>query len=146
MSKFEIAILNYFDREDPVAEICYDRVQWAEISFKDNGFFMQFYPHPTKEYWEFPYNEAIENLKKAKEKLLKRFIEGSQLFPAPLIDVNEANRLGEEALEQILADPKAQVYPNRFNGKDIYEPSGRGARFDSESNFLGFLQVKQLKK
>ena len=32
MSKFDIDIVNYFDREELVAEICFDRNQWAEIS------------------------------------------------------------------------------------------------------------------
>ena len=47
------------------------------------------------------------------------------------------------ALEAILNHPQAKSVTNRFGGIDIFEPSGRGARFDAKhENFLGFLQIR----
>lgn len=142
MSKFEIDIVNYFDREELVAEICFDRNQWAEISPNKGKMLVQFYAHPNKKCWEFSYEEAIKALEQAKDRLLKKSSQTESLFPEPPTDVEQTNKLGQEILEQIISHPQAIIYANRFGGKDIFEPSGRGARFDGEENFLGFLQLR----
>lgn len=141
MSKFEIEILNYFSREELSAEIYYDRVQWVEIFLKKKELMIKFYPHPKNEFWEFSYEEASEILKQAKSKLLNK--KKSSFCEAPA-NVEQINQQGQRILEEILAHPQAKVYSNRFGGKDIFEPSGRGARYDDEGNFMGFLQVRQL--
>lgn len=69
MEKFRITLASLPDREHLVAEVLYDGIQWAEISQETDEFIVQFYPHPSKNHWEFPFNEAIEVLEKAKEKL-----------------------------------------------------------------------------
>lgn len=72
MEKFRITIASLPDREHVVAEILFEGVQWAEISQEaDNELIIQFYSHPRKKYWEFSYDEAMQILEKAKEKLIR---------------------------------------------------------------------------
>jgi hypothetical protein len=70
MEKFSIIIASLPDRERPVAEIAYDNVQWAEISQEADEVIVQFYPHPHEKCWEFSFDEAMDVLQQAKEKLL----------------------------------------------------------------------------
>jgi hypothetical protein len=72
MDKFRITVASLPDRERLVAEILYAGVEWAEISQeRDNGLIIQFYSHPSKKYWEFPFEEAVKILEQAKNKLLE---------------------------------------------------------------------------
>ena len=71
-SDFNIDILDLPDRENLVAEIDYKQNQWVEISAEvPNEFVIQFYNHPEKDYWEFPYEEAMEVLQQAKDRLAR---------------------------------------------------------------------------
>jgi len=70
MQKFRITIASLPDREELVAEILYDNVQWCEISQEAGDLVVQFYAHPRQRFWEFSLDEAIEVLEKAKKKLL----------------------------------------------------------------------------
>ena len=70
MDKFRITIASLPDRENLVAEILYDGVQWVEISQEANELIIQFYSHPRQQYWEFPLEDALEALQQAKKKLL----------------------------------------------------------------------------
>lgn len=70
MEKFRITIASLPDREEVVAEILYEEIQWVEISQETDELIIQFYSHPDREYWEFSIDEALEVLKKAKSKLL----------------------------------------------------------------------------
>lgn len=72
LDKFRITVTSLPDSEHLVAEIIYEGVQWAEISQEEKEMRIQFYPHPKKDFWEFPYYEAIAILEKAKSKLLGR--------------------------------------------------------------------------
>ena len=74
MSKdyFKIDILELPDRENTVAEIGYKKCQWAEISAEEpHNYVIQIYQHPDKNYWEFPFDEAMEVLQSAKKQLEK---------------------------------------------------------------------------
>lgn len=72
MKKFRITIASLPDREHLVAEILYEGVQWAEISQeKDDELIIQLYPHPREKNWEFSYDEALQILRQAKNKLLE---------------------------------------------------------------------------
>lgn len=72
MEKFRITIASLPDRERLVAEILYEGVQWAEISQEmDDQLIIQFYSHPRKKYWDFPFEEAKTILEEAKNKLLE---------------------------------------------------------------------------
>lgn len=70
MERFRINVASLPDRENLVAEIVYDEVQWAEISQESEEMMIQFYPHPRQEFWEFPMNEALLLLQNAKKALL----------------------------------------------------------------------------
>lgn len=71
MDKFRITIASLPDRENLVAEIIYEHVQWAEISKEKDEVIIQFYSHPRKKYWEFPLDEALTVLERAKKKFLE---------------------------------------------------------------------------
>ena len=70
MEKFCITIASLPNRENLVAEIFYENVQWVEISQETEELIIQFYSHPRQEYWEFPLDEALEALEKAKKRFL----------------------------------------------------------------------------
>ncbi len=145
MKNFRITLVHLPDRNHLVSEIIYNGVQWAEISQKNGKLVIQFYSHPKHEYWEFSCEDALKILEQAKNRLLKKTSGERSLFPECPNDPEKANRLGEKLIEEILSHPQAIVYPNRFDGKDIFEPSGKGARYDSNENFMGFLQARGTK-
>ena len=70
MEKFRVTIGSVPDRENLVADIFYEGVQWAEISQETEKLLIQFYSHPREEYWEFPLDEALKVLEEAKKKFL----------------------------------------------------------------------------
>lgn len=80
---------------------------------------------------------------KAGRALMKHGNREGSVFPKPSGNVTKMNELGQVILKEILTDSQTTIYSNRFGGKDIFSSSGRGARFDGEGNFMGFLQPKQ---
>jgi len=69
---FEITIASLPDRENLVAEIFYKNVEWVEISAEiPNEFVVAFCNTDEGNYWEFPYDEAMEVLEVAKSRLAK---------------------------------------------------------------------------
>lgn len=71
MDKFSIVIAGLPHRERPVAEICFEGEQWAEISYDDEDPVIQFFSPDNTDFWEFQLDEALEALIKAKNKLLE---------------------------------------------------------------------------
>jgi hypothetical protein len=69
MKGFEIKIASVPHRERLVAEIYYNNNHWVEISDEQEELMVQFYRHPIKRYWEFPLEEALEVLERAKKRL-----------------------------------------------------------------------------
>ncbi|MCB9093403.1 MAG: hypothetical protein H6620_12690 [Halobacteriovoraceae bacterium] len=71
MSKFETITACLPDRKEMVAEIFYESALWVEINQeKEVGKFnIEFYNHPENSNWEFSYEEAMEAITKAKERL-----------------------------------------------------------------------------
>lgn len=144
MNKFEIEIIHYLEQEGLVAEIYYDSIQWVEITKNKEGVAIKFYSHPDKEYWEFPCEDAIKVLEEAKTKLLMKSNKGSFLERMTPPDPKQVNELAEKILKEILAHPQKKMIQGelkRFgNVVDIYEPSGRGARYSASGEFIGFLE------
>ncbi len=64
----------------------------------------------------------------------------SSAFPPTKGNPSAINSQGQDTLDDILTSPKQSTKPNRFGGQDIHAPDGRGARFDSNGNFMGFLE------
>lgn len=53
----------------------------------------------------------------------------------------QINEQGQKILDGIINTPNASVKEgNRFGGFDVIAPDGRGARFDPQGNFRGFLE------
>ncbi|WP_420421570.1 hypothetical protein [Simkania sp.] len=70
MKDFEINIGSVPYREELVACIFYKKNCWAEISHEGKEMLIHFYPHPNKKVWEFPLDEALKILEKAKQKMV----------------------------------------------------------------------------
>lgn len=70
MEKFSITVASLPNRDQLVAEIFYEDVQWVEISQDTGKLIIEFYPHPTLECWQFPLDQALEALQKAKKRLV----------------------------------------------------------------------------
>lgn len=71
INNFRIVIASLPDRKNCVCEIYYNHIQWAEISDENGCILVQFYPHPSQNYWEFPIDVVLEILEKAKKKFLE---------------------------------------------------------------------------
>ena len=69
---FRITVLSVPDRENLVAEISYKGRGWVEISAEvSNEFVVAFCNKDNGNYWEFPFDEAMEVLQEAKDRLAK---------------------------------------------------------------------------
>ena len=55
-------------------------------------------------------------------------------------NASSINEQGQNALDDILTSPNQSSKGNRFGGQDIHAPDGRGARYDKDGNFMGFLE------
>jgi hypothetical protein len=57
------------------------------------------------------------------------------------------NQAGQRVLDGIIRNPSSHVRGgvNRFGGKDVIAPDGRGARFDAGGTFRGFLEPRIMK-
>jgi hypothetical protein len=57
------------DREKLVAQISYDREQWAEVHQDTGALSLQLYPRRDGEPWEFSFAEAVAALQQAERRL-----------------------------------------------------------------------------
>jgi len=107
MENFYVIIASPDDREEVVSELYYKNDYWVEISQEagDEKFAVQFYSHPQKEPWVFPFDEALEALQMAKERLLKM---------GPISDVDKINRMLLEKWEPLLTNG-----PENQDGYDV---------------------------
>jgi hypothetical protein len=71
LENFEIEIASIPTQENLVSEIFYKGVQWVQIYLHNGELLIQFYSHPNQEYWEFPFDLAMQVLAKAKKRLLE---------------------------------------------------------------------------
>ncbi len=71
MEEFRITVIDLPDRENLVSEIFYGSFQFAEISQETGELRIQFYSHPKKRYWEFPVDEILKVIEKAKQRLIE---------------------------------------------------------------------------
>ncbi|WP_241825974.1 hypothetical protein [Izhakiella australiensis] len=66
--------------------------------------------------------------------------EGSA-YPAAKGTPAQINEQGQKVLDEIVKSSSSSVKEgNRFGGFDVIAPDGRGARFDPQGNFRGFLE------
>ncbi len=71
MRKCRITISSLPDRENLVAEISYNNIQFAEINQEADELKIQFYPHPKEGFWEFSVDEILNSIEKAKKRLIE---------------------------------------------------------------------------
>lgn len=144
MDKFEFEIVNYLDTEELIAEVYYSSSQWAKIFRKNQELKVEFYPHPIKGTWEFPFIEALKIIEQAKDKLLKK-LTTKNTASNKQIDPKKVNEQAQEILEKILNHPKKTVIYGELNrfGKvmDIYAPGLGGVRYTIDEQFIGFLEL-----
>lgn len=61
-------------------------------------------------------------------------------YPRPANTAAGKNQQGQDLLEQIILSNSRRTRPNRYGGTDYFDNvSGRGARYDGNGNFIGFL-------
>ena len=64
-------------------------------------------------------------------------------FPTATGDANSKNDQGQGILEGIVNDPDSTSGGNQRGGTDVTASDGRGARFNDEGKFTGFLEPKR---
>lgn len=81
------------------------------------------------------------DLTKAGRALDKHGNRPGSVFDKPSGTPADKNAEGQKALEDIVNDENATVKEgNRFGGFDVYDSDGKGARFDEDGKFQGFLE------
>jgi hypothetical protein len=66
---FRITVASPPDREELVAEIFFDDVQWAEVNQEHSALEVEFYPRPDRKPWQLDLQDAIDSLNEAKRRL-----------------------------------------------------------------------------
>jgi RHS repeat-associated protein len=80
-------------------------------------------------------------LTKAGRALQKHGDRSASAFPKSMGNPAARNAQGQQILEGILNSGQKSTRANRFGGQDIFDAiTGRGARFDGNGNFIGFLE------
>ena len=80
-------------------------------------------------------------LTKAGRALAKHGSRPASAFPQATGNPAAINQQGQAVLDGILQSNQQVMQPNRFGGQDIFDMNtGRGVRFDSNGNMLGFLE------
>ncbi|WP_316357689.1 hypothetical protein [Candidatus Neptunichlamydia sp. REUL1] len=99
---FRITIADVPGKEDSVCEVYYKESGWAEISYEAVGeIFITFFNKRDGNYWEFPYDEAMEVLEEAKKSLAKyqRTPEQQAAYEARMKELENWNPTPEETAE-----------------------------------------------
>ena len=68
--KMSVDIASPPDRKKLVAQILFDREQWAEISQESGTLILELYPRRDGKPWSFGYDEAIKTLVSARKRLI----------------------------------------------------------------------------
>ena len=145
MNKFEFEIVNYIEGKGLVAELYYESLQWGEISLSGQKPKIQLYPHPNKKCWLFSLKEALASLHSAKEKLLSKSKMESPFDFRTTPTPQDYNDEAEKIMKEILKHPNKTIVrgvSKRFGDiVDIYDPYGRGVRYNNKEEFIGFLEL-----
>lgn len=68
--RYRICISSPPDREKLVAEVFFGDMQWAELNQEGETLEVEFYPRPDGETWRVDYQNALNALVDAKQKLV----------------------------------------------------------------------------
>lgn len=85
-------------------------------------------------------SDASGTMTKAGHALEKHGGRPGSVFAPATGNVAAKNTLGAVVLSNILRVAGTIVKPNRFGGSDYIATDGRGARFDQNEEFMGFLE------
>jgi len=72
--KFEITIASVPDRDLPIVELWYQKVQWAEISLQRGKTVVELYNNPSGQAWQFEFNSFLNQILKAQKLVQKKII------------------------------------------------------------------------
>ena len=87
--------------------------------------------------------DSAGQLTRAGRALQKHGNRSGTAFPRTQGNPSQINQSGQEVLDDILTSPGSITRSgNRFGGDDIIAPDGRGARFDADGVFRGFLEPR----
>jgi hypothetical protein len=68
-TQYRIQLASLPDREQLVAEILFDDIQWAELNHDQGPVEVEFYARPDNAPWRIPYDVALSALRDAKARL-----------------------------------------------------------------------------
>ena len=68
-TKMTIDLASPPDREKLVAQISFDREQWAEVHQEAGALTLELYPRQDGKPWEFSFDEALTALQRAQQRL-----------------------------------------------------------------------------
>lgn len=115
---YDITIAHMVDQEEPVAEIYYKNEQWAEITYEfPNKFDVFFFNSDQADFWEFPYDEAMEVLQEAKNRLakLQRTPEEQARYEAKMKELEDWKPTAEEQREY---EAKMEAQRKKYYGSE----------------------------
>ena len=69
-TKMTVDLASPPDREKLVAQISFDREQWAEVHQEAGALTLELYPRQDGKPWEFPFDEAVAALGQAYRRLI----------------------------------------------------------------------------
>ncbi len=69
MTNFEITVAGLPDRDELVAEIFHENLQFVEISYENEKLMIEFYGYEERDIWQFSYYEIMDVIEKAKQRL-----------------------------------------------------------------------------
>jgi len=142
MNKFEIEIVSYFDQEEPVAEIYYAAVQWAEVTFKNNNFRIHLFSHPNGKEWNFPLDRILEVIEQAKQKLQGRLAKTTPPLFSEMPNLNGLSNQTKQVLENILSDPNKQMNQQSFISQ---KHNGRATLKETNNSYAERIKPKECK-
>lgn len=95
LTDFEIIITDIPSHDDLIVEVYYKKVQWVQVYQKDGILLYQFYGHPEESHWEFPVDEAMQVLERAKKRFLEFEDRTQNVFLKPTGSIEEINDKGQ---------------------------------------------------
>jgi len=94
----------------------------------------------TRQFSEAGKVQDREGLTRAGRALQKHGGRTSSVFPKPTGNISQINAQGQEVLENILSNPNNELIETPSGNIKIYTPDGRGAHFDKNKRFIGFIE------
>lgn len=72
--------------------------------------------------------------------LMKHGYREKSIFPKPYGNPRQVNQEGQKILEEIINDPRSEVFTTERGSIKIYSPNGRGVKLSKDWNFKHFIE------